>query len=58
MIMLDKLKPRLDEIAADNEWEHDFIQGLIIKKEEDPEYKLTGKQFSKLSEINDKWRNR
>ena len=53
MRMLEELKEKLDDI--DNEWEHDFVENIMTKKEEDPDYKLSGKQFSKLADIHTKY---
>ena len=54
--MLEKLKDRLDDIS--DEWEHDFVESLIIEMEEGRDFKekpLSDKQFKILVRINDKW---
>ena len=56
MKMLEKLKDRLDDIS--DEWEHDFVESLIIEMEEGRDFKekpLSDKQFKILVRINDKW---
>ena len=55
MRMLDDLKDYLDGIESLNEWEHKFVEDLIIKKEEDPNYTLSAKQFARLTEIHRKY---
>lgn len=56
MRMLDRLKEQLAEIEQDSEWEYNFVQDLIIRKEQNPDYKLSKKQFKKLSDISEKYR--
>lgn len=51
MRMLDALQSRLDEIEKKNDWAYRFVSDLLIRVEENPDYKLTGKQFKKLNEI-------
>ena len=56
MKMLEKLKDRLDDIS--DEWEHDFVESLIIEMEEGRDFKekpLSDKQFKILVRINDTW---
>lgn len=55
MRMLDDLRDVLEEIAAQSDWEHRFVQDILIRKEECPEIKLTGAQFNKLVEIHNKY---
>ena len=55
MIMLDDLKGVLDEIEKANEWEHGFVQDMLIRFEEDPDYKLINKQFKKLHDIHQRY---
>ena len=55
MRMLDELKDVLDTIEKDSEWEHKFVTDILIRKEKNPDYKLTGKQFSKLADIHTKY---
>ena len=56
MRMLEKLKDHLDDIK--NEWEHDFVESLLIEMEEGRDFKekpLSDKQFKILVRINDTW---
>ena len=54
--MIRKLKTKLDRIK--NEWEFDFVEGLVIEMEEGRDFKtnpISDAQFSKLVEINYKY---
>ena len=51
MRMLDDLKAVLDDIEASDEWAYNFVTDIMERKENDPDYKLSGKQFEKLNEI-------
>lgn len=53
MRMLDDLKPILPEIESSNEWEHNFIEDMMIKKELGKT--LSKKQFEKLNVIHQKY---
>lgn len=59
MRMLDNLKEVLDDIAADDEWAHQFVEDLLIKREEAAvakrQFKLSPKQFNKLVDIHERW---
>ena len=55
MKMLDTLRDHLPEIERSNDWEHGFVEGLLVKQEENRLGKLTGKQFAKLSQIYEKY---
>ena len=59
MRMLDNLKEVLDDIEAEDEWAHQFVQDLLIRQEEaaaaKTQFKLSPKQFNKLVEIHDRW---
>lgn len=49
--MLKSLKDILDVIEETNDWEFRFVSDLLEKFENDPEAKLTDRQFSKLVEV-------
>lgn len=51
--MLDNLKEILEEIT--NEWEYNFVENLLIKREEGTLGKLSDKQFMKLVQIHDRY---
>ena len=56
MRMLHSLKRRLEQI--DNEWEYNFVEGLIIEMEEGRDFKekpLSDKQFKILVRIQEKY---
>jgi len=53
--MLANLRAELDEIEKCNEWEHRFVQDLIIREDEGRLGKLTDKQFMKLLDIHEKY---
>lgn len=56
MRMLEKLRKKLSSIK--NEWEHDFIEGLVIEMEEGRDFKvnpLSDAQFCKLVELDTKY---
>lgn len=55
MRMLKNLREHMDEIEADNEWEHKFVTDMLIRKEENPEFKPSEKQFSTLVRIHQKY---
>ena len=55
MIMLDQLKEKLDDIADVDDWAFEFITDVLIRKEENPDYKLTKNQFNKLVEFHEKY---
>ena len=55
MRMIDDLKTAFDEIQPNDEWEYNFIQDIAIKLEENPEYKLSKKQFARVNEIHQKY---
>ena len=55
MRMLNRLKGKLDQIT--NEWEHNFVEGLVIEMEEGRDFKknpISDKQFAILVRINEK----
>ena len=56
MRMLDNLEDKLADIELDSEWEYNFVQDLITRKAQNPDYKLSKKQFKKLSDIHEKYR--
>lgn len=49
--MLIQLEAALDDIEKKDEWAHRFVTDILSRKQKDPDYKLTGKQFEKLNEI-------
>ena len=49
--MLDDLKTVLDDIEAKDEWAYNFVTDIMERKENNPDYRLTGNQFEKLNEI-------
>ena len=51
MRMLDDLKTVLDDIEAKDEWAYNFVTGIMERRENKPDYALSGKQFEKLNEI-------
>lgn len=53
--ILDALKKVLDEIEESNDWEFNFVQGLLIRREEGKLGKLTDKQFMCLLNIHEKY---
>jgi len=55
--MLADLTEIMDEIESKNEWEYKFIESLQIRIEENPEYKLTNRQFNCLLKIHGKYRS-
>lgn len=55
MRMLDELKEVLDDIEKKDAWAHKFIQDISTQKEEEPEYKLTNRQFTKIQELHKKF---
>jgi len=55
MRLLEQLKDVMDEIEATDEWAHNFVEALIIRKEERPDAQLSGPQFKKLCEIHTKY---
>lgn len=54
-IMLDNLKPKLDEIEQDNDWNHRFIADLLIQREEGRLGKLSDRQFMCLLKIHERY---
>ena len=53
--MLDALKKNLDEIEDFDPWAHEFVEDLLIRREEGRLGKLTDKQFMKLLEIHERY---
>lgn len=49
--MLVAMKPHLDELERDSDWEHRFVTGLIERFESRTASFLSRKQFAKLDEI-------
>ncbi len=55
MKLIDQLTEYMGEIERKDDWAFNFIESIKIKKEEDPNKKLTGAQFKKLCEIHTKY---
>lgn len=55
MRMLEDLKEAFENAQLESEWEYNFIQDMLIKTEENPEYKLSKKQFAKLNDLHMKY---
>ena len=55
MRMLDDLKERFELSQIDNEWEYNFIQDMLIKTEENPDFKCSQKQFERINQIHQKY---
>ena len=55
MRMLDDLRDELDEIERCNEWEFNFVTDIMQRKEENPDYKLSSKQFEILNRIHQQY---
>lgn len=53
--MLDELKDVLDGIESVDSWAFNFIEKILIQKEENPKTPLSPKQFSKLQELHQKY---
>ena len=51
MIMIDDLKTVLDDIEKKDDWTYRFVTDIATRLEENPDYKLTGKQFRKLCQV-------
>lgn len=49
--MLPQLAAVLDDIEKEDDWAHKFVTDILERREKNPGYKLTGKQFEKLNEI-------
>lgn len=55
MQMLDDLRDNLEEIERKDERAYNFITSILIQKEENPEKKLTAKQFKYLVDLHNKY---
>ena len=55
MKMLDDLKEVLDDIESSDDWAWRFVSDILERKESQPGYKLSGKQFEKLNQIHQKF---
>lgn len=55
MRMLEDLKEAFEFSQPEDEWAYNFVQDMLIKKEENPDFKLSKKQFAKLNEIHQKY---
>ena len=53
--MLDDLQGVLEDIEASDDWAYNFVTDIAERKENDPDYKLTGKQFEKLNQIHQRY---
>ena len=55
MIMLEQLKEVMDDIEPVDSWAFNYIQDILIKKEQNPNMVLSTKQFKKLVELHEKF---
>lgn len=53
--MYDDLRDVLDEIERSDDWAYRFVTDILERREKDPNYKLSPKQFKKLDEIHQKY---
>jgi hypothetical protein len=53
--MLDDLRDAIDEIEREDEWAASFVSDICERKEKEPGYKLSGKQFEKLNQIHQRF---
>lgn len=53
--MYDDLRGVLDEIERSDDWAYRFVTDILERREKDPDYKLSPKQFKKLDEIHQKY---
>ena len=51
MRILDDLNGVLDDIETQDAWAYHVVTNIAERKENDPDYELSGKQFEKLNEI-------
>ena len=56
VLMLEKLKNKVDVIREDDEWAADFVENIVIQKQQMPDTPLTKKQFRKLCEIYERYK--
>ncbi len=57
MRMLDELKTRMHDIEIDNVNDFNFLQSIIIQREQYPDIQLSGKQFGYLISIHNRYTN-
>lgn len=57
MRILNELKGIQEDIAKQHEWDADFIASIAIQKENNPDMKLSGKQFKVLNNLYEKYRH-
>ena len=55
MRMLEALKNHLDEIEITNDWEFQFVTNILERRENNPNYRLSAKQFNTLNTIYEKY---
>lgn len=55
MRILDNIKEVLDEIEQKDQRSFEFVEKIIIQKEEQPEKKLTKLQFKWLNDLHDRY---
>lgn len=53
--LLDDLRSVLDDIEKQDDWAHKFVSDILERREHNPDYKLSIKQFNKLDEIHQKY---
>lgn len=49
------LKSVLDDIEREDDWALRFVTDILERREHNPDYKLSGKQFEKLNQIHQKF---
>jgi len=57
MRMLDALKSQLPQIEIEDTFAHNFVLSIVIQKEMYPDMQLTGKQFSYLVRLQNRFCN-
>lgn len=53
--MYADLRNVLDEIERSDDWAYRFVTDILERRENNPDYKLSPKQFKKLDEIHQKY---
>lgn len=54
-VLLADLKRVLDEIEREDDWAYHFVSDILERRETDPDYKLSIKQFNKLDKLHQKY---
>lgn len=55
MKMLDDLKEVIDDIETQNDWEYNFVNSMLAKKERNPKYEPSINEFNVLDRIHQKY---